>query len=56
VNIIKGVFASFRNTTARSPKIEKAQQTAAHQSPRTTHLYDRTTDELALDEIERIAI
>jgi integrase/recombinase XerD len=36
--------------------IEKAQQIAAHESPRTTKLYDRTQDELTLDEIERIAI
>ena len=36
--------------------IENAQQIAAHESPRTTKLYDRTSDELTLDEIERIAI
>lgn len=36
--------------------IEKAQQIAAHESPRTTKLYDRTNDEVSLDEIERIAI
>ena len=36
--------------------VEKAQQIAAHESPRTTKLYDRTNDELTLDEIERIAI
>jgi integrase len=36
--------------------IEKAQQIAAHESPRTTKLYDRTNDELTLDEIERILI
>jgi integrase/recombinase XerD len=36
--------------------IEKAQAIAAHESPRTTKLYDRTQDELTLDEIERIAI
>ena len=36
--------------------IEKAQQIAAHESPRTTKLYDRTKDELTLDEIERIVI
>jgi integrase/recombinase XerD len=36
--------------------IEKAQQIAAHGSPRTTKLYDRTNDELTLDEIERIVI
>lgn len=36
--------------------IEKAQAIAAHESPRTTKLYDRTSDELTLDEIERILI
>ena len=36
--------------------IEKAQQIAAHESPRTTKLYDRTNDEITLDEIERIQI
>jgi site-specific recombinase XerD len=36
--------------------IEKAQQIAAHESPRTTKLYDRTNDEMTLDEIERIRI
>lgn len=36
--------------------IEKAQQIAAHESPRTTKLYDRTDDEITLDEIEKIAI
>ncbi|MHB1785265.1 MAG: tyrosine-type recombinase/integrase [Acidimicrobiales bacterium] len=36
--------------------IEKAQQIAAHESPKTTKLYDRTTDQISLDEIERIAI
>lgn len=36
--------------------IEKAQMIAAHESPRTTKLYDRTGDEITLDEIERIVI
>jgi integrase/recombinase XerD len=36
--------------------IEKAQTIAAHQSPRTTKLYDRTSDDITLDEIERIVI
>ncbi len=36
--------------------LEHAQQIAAHESPRTTKLYDRTTDLVSLDEIERIAI
>jgi hypothetical protein len=29
---------------------------AAHESPRTTKLYDRTGDKITLDEVERIAI
>lgn len=36
--------------------IENAQQIAAHESPRTTKLYDRTNDGVSLDEIERIII
>ncbi len=36
--------------------IEKAQQIANHESPRTTKLYDRTNDQVSLDEIERIQI
>jgi len=36
--------------------LEKAQQIAAHESPRTTKLYDRTSDEVSLDEIEKIQI
>lgn len=36
--------------------IENAQAIAAHESPRTTKLYDRTSDEITLDEIERIII
>ena len=36
--------------------LENAQAMAAHESPRTTKLYDRTGDEITLDEVERIAI
>lgn len=36
--------------------IENAQLIAAHESPRTTKLYDRTGDEITLDEVERIVI
>lgn len=36
--------------------IDKAQTIAAHESPRTTKLYDRTSDVISLDEIERIMI
>ncbi len=36
-------------------KLEIAQQMAGHASARTTGLYDRRSDEVALDEVERIA-
>lgn len=36
--------------------LEKAQAIAAHASPRTTKLYDRTSDLLTLEEIEKIGI
>jgi len=36
--------------------LENAQAMAAHESPRTTKLYDRTGDGITLDEVERIAI
>jgi integrase/recombinase XerD len=35
---------------------ELVQQMAAHESPRTTALYDRRDDEAAVDEVERILI
>jgi integrase/recombinase XerD len=36
--------------------LENAQAMTAHESPRTTKLYDRTSEEITLDEVERIAI
>lgn len=36
-------------------KLEIAQQMAGHESARTTGLYDRRNDQVALDEVERIA-
>ncbi|MBV9826088.1 MAG: tyrosine-type recombinase/integrase [Alphaproteobacteria bacterium] len=36
--------------------LENAQAMAAHESPRTTKLYDRTDDAVTLDEVERIKI
>ena len=36
--------------------LEKAQMMAAHENHRTTKLYDRTNDQVTLDEVERIAI
>jgi site-specific recombinase XerD len=36
--------------------LENAQAMAAHESPRTTKLYDRTDDQITLDEVEEIEI
>jgi integrase len=36
--------------------VDKARQMAAHASTKTTELYNRTGDEITLDEVERIAI
>lgn len=36
--------------------IERAQSIAAHESPRTTKLYDRTNDVVTIEEIERIRL
>jgi integrase/recombinase XerD len=36
--------------------LDNAQAMAAHDSPRTTKLYDRTGDTITLDEVERIMI
>ena len=36
--------------------LEHAQQIAGHASPKTTKLYDRTSDTVTVDEIERIVI
>ena len=41
---------------ANGGTLENAQAMADHASPRTTQLYDRTGDEVTLDEVERIAI
>ena len=36
--------------------LERAQAIAAHESPRTTTLYDRTADEVTIEDIEKIGI
>ena len=36
--------------------LENAQLMAAHESPRTTKLYDRTKERLTQDEVERIRL
>ena len=45
-----GITAYLRN----GGSLENAQRIAAHESPRTTKLYDRTGDQVTLEEIERI--
>jgi integrase/recombinase XerD len=47
-----GITAYLKN----GGKLEIAQRMAAHESARTTGLYDRRNDEISLDEVERIAI
>ena len=47
-----GITAYLRN----GGRLEYAQKMAGHESARTTGLYDRRSEELTLDEIERIAI
>jgi site-specific recombinase XerD len=61
-----GIFApignhSFRATgitayLANGGALEHAQEMAAHESPRTTKLYDRTRERLTQDEVERIRL
>ena len=47
-----GITAYLKN----GGRLEIAQQMAAHESSRTTGLYDRRNDEISLDEVERIGI
>ena len=52
---------SFRATgitayLANGGALEHAQAMAAHESPRTTKLYDRTKERLTQDEVERIRL
>jgi len=47
-----GITAYLKN----GGRLETAQQMAAHESARTTGLYDRRNDEVSLDEVERIGI
>ena len=47
-----GITAYLKNEGT----LEKAAQMANHASTRTTQLYDRRSDEVSLDEIERIVI
>jgi len=47
-----GITAYLANGVA----LEHAQEMAAHESPRTTKLYDRTKERLTQDEVERIRL
>jgi integrase len=59
--VAAGIHAPIGNHTFRATGItaylsnggalEHAQEMAAHESPRTTKLYDRTGDEITLDEV-----
>jgi integrase len=61
-----GIMAPIGNHTFRATGItaylgnggalEHAQSMAAHESPRTTKLYDRTKERLTQDEVERIRL
>jgi integrase len=61
-----GIHAPIGNHTFRATGIttylsncvalEHAQEMAAHESPRTTKLYDRTNERLTQDEVERIRL
>jgi integrase len=62
--VAAGILAPIGNHTFRATGItaylgnggalEHAQAMAAHESPRTTKLYDRTTDRLTQSEVEKI--
>ena len=64
--VAAGIFAPIGNHTFRATGItaylenggalEHAQVMAAHESPRTTKLYDRTKERLTQDEVERIRL
>jgi site-specific recombinase XerD len=64
--VAAGIFAPIGNHTFRATGItaylanggalEHAQEMAAHESPRTTKLYDRTRERLTQDEVERIRL
>jgi integrase len=66
IGAVAGIHAPIGNHTFRATGItaylsnggalEHAQEMAAHESPRTTKLYDRTKERLTQDEVERIRL
>jgi integrase/recombinase XerD len=49
---VTGIITYLKNNGT----LEHAQYLANHESPRTTKLYDRRTEEISLDEVEKISI
>jgi hypothetical protein len=45
-----------KDITGEQQRVENAQAITVRESPRTTKLYDRTSDEITLTEVERIRI
>jgi hypothetical protein len=48
------LVSGYRRLFSNGGALEHAQEMAAHESPRTTKLYDRTKERLTQDEVERI--
>jgi hypothetical protein len=51
----RSVIRDHHLTSPTAAPSRKAQTMAAHESPRTTKLYDRTTDAVSPDEVARVA-
>ena len=49
-------YELIRSVNMKTQNRALDQAIAAHESPRTTKLYDRTRDEITLDEVEKIQI
>ncbi len=59
LSVTWGQTAKWRRGKTPVLKADRARtllDSIKHESPRTTKLYDRTSDDITLDEVERIAI
>ncbi|WP_406695194.1 hypothetical protein V5E97_29575 [Singulisphaera sp. Ch08] len=45
-----------RHATTKTAALQNAQTIANHESPKATKLYDRASDQITLDEVERTVI
>jgi hypothetical protein len=55
--VLSGITTYLQNgATIEHAQHDRAARSTGHESPRTTKLYDRTSDAISLDEIERILI